>query len=273
MLTLADALTPVAGQSALHYTAEIPAGWEQGRGAYGGLVLGLLVRAVERFEASSGEPGAAPRPVRAIAGEIAAPVQAGVARIAIAPMRRGNAVAFVRAELWQLEQGAEVCVAHAAVVLAAARPAMPAWCTRVMPEAPAWQHTAVLPVAAPVGPAFAQHFEIRPVLGLPYTQRAPECVGYVRPHRPGNWHSAATVTALADVWWPTAMVTFAGPRPTATITFQLDIVGVLTDLQEPLLHHAISNVAADGYVQETRELWTPDGQLLSVNHQTFVVIK
>jgi hypothetical protein len=248
----------------------IPIGWEQGRGAYGGLVLAYLVRAIERAE-----PDIA-RTVRSIAAEIPAPVEPGPASITVTLMRRGNAVSTIRAELTQntAHGGAELR-AHMVAVLATTRPDMPTWHLLSPPIVPLWTDVPVIPVRPPIGPAFGQHFEFRVADGLPFAGTAPRSIGYVRPLIACKQPGAAYVTAMADVWWPCALAVFRQPRPTATLTFTLNLVSDLQGLNHelPLLHHGRCDVSSDGYAQETRELWGHDGRLISVNHQTFVIIK
>ena len=268
-LNLSAALTPT-NVDATSFTVEIPTGWEQGKGAYGGLVLGILVRAVELAEPDP------QRIVRSLAAEIPAPVLPGPARIVIAPLRRGGAVSTVRAELRQLlPDGSEEVRAHVVVVTASARPNMPTWQTVTMPQAPAWESVHVAPVKPPMGPAFGQHFEFRVVQGMPFAGAAPVALGYVRAHRPGELRSAAYITALADVWWPCALSVVKAPRPMSTLTFGLNVINNLDGLDPalPLLHSAESEVSSDGYATETRRLWGHDGRLVSINHQTFVIIK
>ena len=53
-------------------------------------------------------------------------------------------------------------------------------------------------------------------------------------------------------------------------------VGLVTDgldPEAPLLYRATAPVATDGYCLETRELWSEDGRLVAINHQTFVIIQ
>jgi hypothetical protein len=61
----------------------------------------------------------------------------------------------------------------------------------------------------------------------------------------------------------------------ATIAFTLELVSSLDgeDPAAPLLYRGTVPLAAEGYFQETRELWTASGRLLARNHQTFAIIK
>ncbi len=80
---------------------------------------------------------------------------------------------------------------------------------------------------------------------------------------------------MADAWWPAALVRFDTLRPMATIAFTLDVVGGADGLDPtaPLLYRATAPVCTSGYCLETRELWSEDGRLVAINHQTFVVIQ
>ena len=265
--TLSAVITPTV-QDATSCTLNVATGWDQGRGAYGGLVLGSLVRAIELTEPDP------QRLVRAIAGEIPAPVEPGASRIKLVSLRRGGAVSTARAELLQTGHGDEVR-AHVVVVTANARANMPTWQTSVRPDAPRWQDVEVVPVGPPFGPTFGQHFEFRVIHGMPFSGTGPSALGYIRARKPGQLRSAAYITAMADAWWPCALAIFKAPRPTATLTFALNIINTLEGLDPdaPLLHSAESEVSLDGYASETRRLWGHDGRLISINHQTFVIIK
>ncbi len=266
--TLSAVLTPTS-QNPTSCTLHVAAGWDQGKGAYGGLVLGSLVRAIELTEPDP------QRTVRAIAGEIPAPVAPGAARINLVPLRRGGAVSTVRAELVQAGVNGDEVRAHVVAITASARPNMPSWQTLVRPDAPDWQQVPVVPVGPPFGPTFGRHFEFRVITGLPFSGTGPHALGYIRARAPGELRSAAYITAIADAWWPCALSVLQAPRPTATLTFALNIINTLDGLdpEAPLLHSAESDVSLDGYATETRRPWGHDGRLIAINHQTFVIIK
>ncbi|HEU4613562.1 MAG TPA: hypothetical protein VFS15_15830, partial [Kofleriaceae bacterium] len=81
--------------------------------------------------------------------------------------------------------------------------------------------------------------------------------------------------ALVDAWWPATMVRTKAPRPLATIAYTLELVDDIAaiDREAPVLYRGTVPVAGDGYFLETRELWSSDGRLLALNHQTFAVIR
>lgn len=268
MASLCEVTTPVPDSD--RYRLEVAPGWRQGRGAFGGLVVGALIRAIEHHTA---EPA---RRVRSVTAEIPAPVEIGTAEITMATLRRGNHVSTVRA---QLSQHGEVR-AHAVAVVAAARGGdggSVTWNELAPPSAPPWRELAPLPIDGKPGPwpEFAQHFEYRVVEGLPASGGAARALGWIRPRDPGPARDAAYLAAMIDAWWPAAFARLTAPRPMATIAFTLDIAGGADGLDPvaPLLYRATAPVCSDGYALETRELWSGDGRLVAINHQTFVIIR
>lgn len=252
------------------FRLDVPPGWRQGRGAFGGLTIGAAVRAIEL---RVGDPR---RRVRSVTAELTAPVEAGPAELAVEILRGGSSVTVARAALIQAGETRT----HAVAVLAAARPAAAqlAWRDLEPPPAPPWRQVAVAPIGAPAAgapwPEFAQHFEYRIVEGVPLTGGAARTVGWIRPRGPGGVRDAAYLAALADAWYPAALVRARELRPMATIAFTLDLVGGLDGLdpEAPLLHRGTAPICADGYFLETRELWGEDGRLVAINQQTLAII-
>lgn len=277
MASLSDVCTP--RPTGNHYQLDVVDGWRMGRGAFGGLIVAALVNAIEQRVA---DPA---RRVRSVTAELPGPVEAGTVDIAVDTLRRGNNVSTVRAAL---SQHGEIR-GHAVAVLAAARTAdgaatPVAWNDLTPPVAPAWTELAPLVMDRSSGlsrprPEFVQHFEYRPVEGPPGSQ--PREIGWIRARDPGARRDTGLIAALIDAWWPVAFARFTppGPRPMATIAFTLDIAGGLDGLypdglglDAPLLYRGTAPVCTDGYVLETRELWSADGRLVAINHQTFVII-
>ena len=276
MASLSDVTTP--RRVGDRYQLEVPPGWRMGRGAFGGLVVASLVRAIEQH---TGDPS---RKARSVTAELPGPVEPGPVEITVETLRRGNNVSTVRAAL---SQGGEIR-SHAVAVLAAARSNTGAtgtagpgatWNDLAPPRAPAWTELAPLDLGAGgvpgPWPEFAQHFEFRAVEGIPSGGGPARVVGWVRAHDPGPDRGAAYLAAMIDTWWPAAAVRLGGMRPMATIAFTLDVAGDADgiDPAAPLLYRAAAPVCSDGYAFETRELWSETGRLLALNHQTFVIIR
>jgi len=264
MAALSDLSTPIP-VAAGRYTLDVPIGWRQGRGAFGGLTISSLVRAIEH---AVGDPT---RALRSLTAELPGPTLAGAAEITVEILRKGSSVSTVRAAL---AQGGEVKAHVVGVVATTRRGHGPlAWQDLAPPEAPAWSTIEPAPASGGGWPEFAPNFEYRVVDGLPLSG-VPRAIGWIRSRLHGGLRDAGHVAALMDAWWPVALNRMPAMRPMATLAYSLDIVGGLDGLdpESPLLYRATAPVLADGYCLETRELWGEDGRLVAINHQTIVII-
>lgn len=259
--------TPVAIDAAAGaYRLDVPTGWEQGRGAFGGLVLAAMARAGDAAVADDA------RTLRTLTGELVGPVQPGAADLVVETLRAGSGVTTVAI---RLRQGGEL-QAHAVATYGKRRGAVDLAPTLPPPALTPWREVPVLPMGPPMAPVFTQHVEMR-ALGPPPFSGSPEAVatGWVRPRRPGARRDPAYVIAMADAWWPAFLVAERAPRPAATLAFALSIVDACDGLDPdaPLAYRGRLIGARDGYVVELREVWGEDGRLLALNQQTFVAIR
>jgi acyl-CoA thioesterase len=247
------------------FSSHVPDGWQQGRGAFGGLVLGLLAEAIQRSEPE------AERMLRTLSGEILAPVVPGPVEITVEVIRRGNGLSSFVARLRQDQE----LRAHASAILAKKRIADRERLSLSPPSLPDWKSVEVVP-PSPLMPPFARGFEFRPVGMLPFAGTTESVMtGWVRARKPPARLGPTEVLALIDAYWPVAMIQETAPRPMATVsfTFQLHIDPSRLDPQVPLRHRATQQVSHDGYSAEHRELWTADGELVALNPQIFVIIR
>lgn len=245
---------------------DVPAGWRQGRGAFGGLVVAALVRAVE-MAAETKE-----RHVRSVAAHLVGPVLDGPAEIAVSRLRIGNGLSSLSS---MLRQGDEV-LAQATVILGKERSTDFDCEDRSPLPSPPWEDVPPLPIAPPLGPEFAQHFEFRTAGPFPFTATAEaRSAGWIRSKNPGQGRDAAHVAALADCYWPAILARASEPRPTATVAYNLQIVADCGELDPslPLFHRGNALAGLGGYIAEHRELRTPDGKLVALNQQTFAVVR
>jgi len=265
MTTLTTVSTPTRAGD--HFTLDVPAGWRQGRGAYGGFTIAALIRAIEQ---QVGDPA---RTTRSVTAELPAPVETGPADITVEILRSGSKLSAARAAI---AQGGAVR-GHAVAILAASRPGEGpvGWRDLAPPEAPSWRSLPVATMPPDMSPEFTQHLEYRIALGLPIANGAPaRTVGWVRPRERCELRDAGYVASMIDAFYPSAFTKFPPTRPCATIAFTLDLITDLEGLDPdaPLLYRGTSPVCSDGYFLETRELWGEDGRLIAINHQTFAVI-
>ena len=269
-LDLAALLVPERVESfagGARFRFDVRPGWAQGRGAFGGLVLGTMVRAIEGCEP---EPE---RRLRSLTAELIAPTLVGPCDLEVTELRRGNGLSSWHARV--LQQGQVTAIATA--VLAKTRDVIDRrWSPKDRESVPPWAEVAAIPQDNPFAPEFARHFEYRLVGPFPFSG-APEPVvtGWIHPREAPAKLRAAEVVAIADAWWPAVFATERGPRPIATVAFTLQ--NFLGDRElpgdEPLLHRASSPAAGDGFFVEHRELWTAAGELVAMNEQTFAWIK
>jgi hypothetical protein len=249
-----------------HFRGEVPDQWQQGRGAFGGLVLGMMVRACRESEHDEG------RSERTFAGDIAGPVLPGAVELRVRVLRRGKSQTNLRVEL---EQAGEV-LASGLCTLGAPRPSDAAELT---PDAPPeasqpWSELPIMPLRAPVGPVFAKHYEYRNVGPLPYVGGADaSTAGFVRQKSAGELDAAA-LTGLLDSYWPALYSTLARPVPMATISFASQYLhhGVALPADQALYLRSRMFTQREGYCLEFRELWAKE-RLVALNQQTFVVLR
>jgi len=192
------------------FQAVIPDEWQQGRGAFGGLVLGMLLRAILRLEPD------AQRAARTLVGDISGPVLPGPADIQVRELRRGSNQSNFVAELAQ--GGAVLAVGSA--VLSKARPSTRQFTKATPPPAEDWQSSPLLPFAPPLGPPFAQHYEYRLAGPWPFSGHpVPELGGWVREQTLLSRLDAPALIGRLDAWFPTLFVIESQPRPCATVQF------------------------------------------------------
>ena len=261
LLALADAATPHQGRW------QVPDGWQQGRGAWGGLVIAAIVRAAGQAEA---EAGYGQRPVRSVSAQIVAPVVVGTAHVEASEVRRGSATAT-----WAVSIVSDDATAvHATVVFGDDRSGEPI--PHEPPAAvdmPSWEDLAVVDIGPPLAPPFLQHLRMRPVSGLPYTGSVDDIVVWLS--YPQGRLDAAAMLALVDGPWPVPLVRITQARPMATLSFMATalIDPAEIDGDQPLLFRSELLGERAGYATERRQLWTPDGRLAVENLQLITIIK
>jgi hypothetical protein len=248
------------------YLWEVPGGWEQGRGAWGGLCIAAFLHAIE---AAHDEPE---RTVRSVSAEIAAPARVGTVRLTPSLRRRGASLSVwnVRAEN---DQG---LVGSMVAVMSTPRPTVPdysAWGLMAAPDVPPAAEVPAVPIGPPLGPPFMTHLEMRPLAGLPFAGTGAATSGWVRLAEPAA-HTAASLLALVDAWWPASLPPMTQSHAFATVSYAatllVDPATVAAD--EPLLSDSVVVGAHEGFTSETRRLWSGDGRLLVDNLQAVALI-
>jgi Acyl-CoA thioesterase N-terminal domain/Acyl-CoA thioesterase C-terminal domain len=244
------------------YRWDVPDGWQQGRGAFGGLVLGALLRAIERHSADP------TRATRTLTGDLCGPILPGPAEIVVELLRRGNNLSNLDARL--IQSGA--IQARASAVLSAAKVAVHVPTPRP-PTAPPSTELAITPLGPPEAPVFAPHFEYRSASpNLFAGADGAATLGWLRLRDAPARLDAPAMIGLLDAWWPALFS--GGPRPVATVSFTAELLVDPTSLPAdvPLLYTGRVAALSDGFCVEFRELWSGD-RLVALNQQTFAVLK
>ena len=242
----------------------VPDMWQQGRGAFGGIALTALARALEQSQADSG------RSLRTFTADLCGPVMPGEAEVRVDVMRRGKHLSNVEARLLQ---GGEL-VARASGSLSRARNLDVARRQPGAPEPPDWRTVDPVPVGPPLAPVFAQHLEYRPTGPLPFTGGEHAVAeGWIRERIPPSRFDVPLLIGMLDAWWPPIFSVLTRPVRVATTTFTAEILCDPSSLppDEPLFHRGHVHALHDGFMVEFRELWS-NGVLLAANQQTMVVM-
>ncbi|XXF78861.1 thioesterase family protein [Myxococcaceae bacterium GXIMD 01537] len=259
----ATRITPVGDG---RYQCRFTAPWYQGRGAYGGVVGGVLMRAMEHL---LGDPA---RPVRTLHVHFCAPAVEGEAQVVASLARVGKLVAHATARV----EGAGGVVALASATFGAARAGAPEYVDLKRPVVPPPGAVEPVPEGVPM-PTFCQFFEYRFCVGAaPYSgAEVAELGGWIRPKVPAAMDAALCV-GLMDAYPPSVLTRVEGMRSVASVDYTLDFfhalprVGARDDAH--YLRTGRSRVAAEGFSDEHQELWTEDGQLLAQCRQLVAVL-
>lgn len=245
------------------FHADVPPGWKQGRGVYGGATMGLLARTATLFVARP------ERPMRALQGVIVAPVPDGPLELRASTVREGSSVTTVDVTLGRAGE----TFARATAMFGKARRHEGRFAVDP-PTIPTWQDVPIAPIGPPLGPEFAANLEARNLGPIPFSGGPMVASGFVRTRTPTRELGAPELCALVDTWWPAIFPAMPSLVPTSTLGFGAQIFPTITPLSpaEPLYYRAKAEALAEGYLAELRELWTLGGELVVRNEQTFVVL-
>jgi acyl-CoA thioesterase len=233
------------------YGGRVHPRWFQGRGAYGGLLGGALLRSMMR------ELQAPERLPRSFTVHFCAPVNEADAVITVRLERAGRQVSHLSARLEQAGQVA--CLASA--TFAQSRDTSLVFTHAQAPAAPSPHDLPSLPTQAL--PAFGAHFDYRWFRGIPFSG-APEADmgGWLRPrqHEPLD---APLLVGLLDAFPSAAFARLEGFANGATLDYTAHFYAPLPLVLAPdafLLRTSHSRHAAEGYADDLAELWTAEGQ-------------
>lgn len=232
--------------------------WFQGPGAFGGLLAGSVLRAVQDTVDSDEYR------IGSLNLEFLAPVDDRPAEMSIEVLRRGSSVVNLQA---RIEQDSEV-VTTATATLCRDRDSAIELDDPSPPEVPEPDELESAP-DNPLFPNFAQHFEHRFGVGSPPFTGSDEAVvgGWGRLKEAGEPADAAHIAALIDIWPPAVLSTVSQPVGAATISWQIVFDGPLpvdgAGADDFYLVAAETRRASGGYAEERARLFDRDGRRLA----------
>ncbi|CAN5924127.1 thioesterase family protein [soil metagenome] len=246
--------------------ARIEPAWHTGRGAFGGLM------AAAKLQAMAEDVADAERTPRSLTVHFCAPAVEEVV-LSTEVVRVGSRVAHATARV--SSEGKVVTFASAS--FCKDRPDAHDYQHAVMPEVAPASTIPELPAGLPGLPAFFQHFDVRfcgPT--MPFSgAREPRVAAWVRLREPEPI-DGPLAAMLLDVLPPAISATFEGPRAVASVDFTIQLFTRPAALAlDPAAHHLVtigSRWAADGYAEEVRDLWSPQGLLIGQCRQLLALL-
>ena len=248
------------------YRFEVPTGWGQGRATFGGLVVGASVRAaLLRFQS---EPQLT---LRTLSSQLVGAPVPGTCDLEVKVLKKTKNVTTASIELTQNGD----LMTHTVVILGAPRAPDAKLPGLTPPTMPDWRTMEPLDMDVPFAPEFSRNLHYRLIDGIPFTEGTPSTQGFIWPRSAGAPLDAAFIAGMVDAWWLAAFVGLPAPRPAVTLSFGLELHGSLAghDGTTPLFHRGNVTQLSEGYCSESRELWTVEGTLLALNHQTVAIVK
>jgi acyl-CoA thioesterase len=234
-------------------------------GPHGGFLAAVILRAMQ----CEVEPERQPR---SLTVHFAARIDEGDVLIEVREERRGGRMSTLSA---RVTQGGNV-MALALAAFSTAREG-PDITDAALPEVAPPNSVEPTP-DRPHAPAFARHFDYRPVVGGPVFRgglRA-ESGGWMRFLEPPAVIDAAAIACFTDAWMPAIFtrIDFRAVAPTVDLTvyFRSEFPTPGLDPDGFLLGVFRSHRLESGFWEEDGELWTPDGRLVAQSRQLALLI-
>ncbi len=242
------------------FAIDLTEDWRQGRTAYGGVSAALCYEAAKRKFGLQGMLRSA---------QIAY-IGPASGRLTLAPtlLRQGKSTTFAAVDL----AGESGLAVRALFVFGAPRPS--ALDLQRLPAPTAPPPDAVDPFfRGGVGPAFAQHFEVRLVRGSrPVSGAAEADILLWARHRDAGARGMAALLALADAPPPAAMTMFRAPAPISTMTWMVDVIDAGPETTDGWwLLRSTAETAKEGYSAQAMTLWSASGTPVFIGRQSVAV--
>jgi acyl-CoA thioesterase len=250
------------------YSTTVNKNWFVIVGPNGGLIAALLLKAAVAECADH-------LSVRTITIHYLNPAVEGDIELSVEIDKAGRTVTFARVTM---SQGDRI-VATAMVLLAAQREVPFEWQQRLMPEVLGVDESYVVESDEPQVP-IRDRWEQRWATGIPALPETNKdgvfrAGGWIRLQDPAPY-DAAVLAAMSDAWVPAVMVHvdrgLHTPTLELTIHFRTDPQQLDLGDDEFCLAVFTQETGIDGYLDESGEIWSPDGRLLVMCRQLGLVM-
>lgn len=251
--------------AATNHEVVVPPSWGQGRTVYGGLSAGLLCDAASRCIAPDYR-------LRYLKVGFPKPLESGKPfQIETKEVSSGRTVIVRSAEI--VQDGVTRVSAQANFVTRLESEV--AIETFSPPALRPWNAEGAMRMRGPGFPAFTQFIDFYATTdGLPFQgSGVPELGGWMRFESSPATITKSHLVCLIDVWPPAPVTYFDRMVPLSTINWGIHFGEPLDGIrgEDFLGYLARVNFFKDGYGSTAADVWAPDGRLLAMSYQTFVI--
>jgi acyl-CoA thioesterase len=239
------------------WAGSLPADWMQGRGAFGGVLAGVVVRALRARVGPD-------RPLRTLDLTFFAPFRPEPGLVAAQLVRSGRTMTFATARITQRDlpvMGATATFGHLRPSTVRVQSAPP-------PDLPPPESMPSMPFAPGKRPEFTQHIDHRFAGGrYPFTsQPLPGLEGWCRFRQPASGEEG--VVGLLDSWPAPVLSMFTRPAPASSVRWTTHMVGPISHAHEGWwCYRGTAAHAAGGFTTMIGELYGPSGALVAWSEQ------
>lgn len=252
-----DTATAIEPTGPGSFTADVDPSWHVRRGANGGVVAAVILRALGAVVDD------AERVPRSLTLHYTGPFDEGPTQIDAAVVRSGRSMTTAQARATR--DGAPVVLALGA--FSTPRPTVE-FNDIEMPDVPPPDALTPAP-RVEGGPSFAGHWEYRLAAGSPPFSgaRHAHAAAWMAP-RDRTPLDYPLLAALTDAFYPALFATQTGPVAVPTVDLTIHFRNPLpVDDEGPWLGVFRTHLATDGFLEEDGEIWSRDGVLLAQSRQ------